>query len=150
MTSPATAQVSSPKSIKKLEKDLAKEGKMEASRVSHLLDDLAKTEKAHTKVEKAIHKAENALAKAEKKEVKAVKAANKAAHEHDIAVAKLHSAEQDEQLKKRQNAKLVQEIEVKKVKAEAALKDQETHNKAREAELAELKGTDAPATGTAL
>ncbi|KAG6886130.1 hypothetical protein C0993_002649 [Termitomyces sp. T159_Od127] len=121
-------QTLSPKSVKKVEKDLAKEEKMEASRVKDLLDDLAKTEKAHTKTEKAVHKAENALAKAEKKELKAVKAANKAAHEHDIAVAKLHSTEQDEQLKKRQNVKLAQDIEVKKVKAEAALKDQEIHS----------------------
>ncbi|KAG5351886.1 hypothetical protein J132_05511 [Termitomyces sp. J132] len=136
-------QAPSPKAVQNLEKELAKEAKIEASRVKDLLDDLAKTEKARTKAEKAVHKAESASAKAGKKEVKAVEAANKAAHKHDIAMANLRNAEQDEQLKKRQDAKLLQEMEVKKVKAEAALRDQETHTEARGAKLAELKETDA-------
>ncbi|KAG6861267.1 hypothetical protein C0995_002075 [Termitomyces sp. Mi166 len=142
MTSATVEPAPSPKVVKKLEKELAKEEKIEASRVKDLLDDLAKTEKAHAKAVKAVHKAGSALAKAEKKEVKAVEAANKATHEHDIAVANRRNAEQDEQLKKRQDAKLVQDIEEKKVKAEVALRDQETHNKTREAKLAELKVTD--------
>ncbi|KAG6916200.1 hypothetical protein DXG01_008082 [Tephrocybe rancida] len=135
----STEQVVSPQVVKKLEKGIVKEGKIEDSRVKGLFDDLTKTEKERAKAEKAAHKAEDALAKAEKKEVKAVKAASKATHDHDIAVANRHNAEQKEQLKKQVDAKLLKEIQDKKLKAEAALKDQEMHNKAREAKLAELQ-----------
>ncbi|KAG6807962.1 hypothetical protein H0H93_000776, partial [Arthromyces matolae] len=81
--------------VKKLEKEIAKEEKTEASRVRDLLDDLVKAEKAKAKSQKAVHKAEDALVKAEKSEVKATKVANKAIHEQEIAAANRHNAEQN-------------------------------------------------------
>ncbi|KAG6856439.1 hypothetical protein H0H87_004404 [Tephrocybe sp. NHM501043] len=131
----------SPQVSKQMEKALVSEGKHEESDVRHLLNDLAKTEKEHAKAQKSVHKADDALAKAQKKELKATKAAHKASHEHDITVANLHRAEQEEEMRKRTEAKLLQEVQAKKAQADVALKDQEMHNKTREAKLAEMQHT---------
>ncbi|KAF5383541.1 hypothetical protein D9615_003744 [Tricholomella constricta] len=133
----------SPQVLKKMEKEIAKEGKSEESRVKHILDELSSTEKSHRKAEKAVHSAESTLHKAEKKELSATKAANKATHDHDIAVTKRHSAEQDAQMKKQQELKLQKEIQAKKDAADAAIKAQNLHQQAREGKLAELHGTSA-------
>ncbi|KAG6840209.1 hypothetical protein C0991_008182 [Blastosporella zonata] len=135
-------QVPSPKVMKKIVKEIAKEEKEEESRIRELLDDLAKSEKERTKADKAVTRAEAALAKAEKKEVKAIEAANKATHERDIAGANRYHAEQKELLKREIDSKLLLEIHDKKQKAEEALRDQKTHNIAREAKLAGLLGKD--------
>ncbi|KAF8074704.1 hypothetical protein FPV67DRAFT_1665452 [Lyophyllum atratum] len=133
----STATPASP-TVKKMEKELAKEGKTEEAHVKHILHDLASTEKAQAKAEKAARKAESALNKAGKKELAAAKAANKATHNRDIAVTKKHSAEEDARLKQQRDTKLQKDIQDKKAMADAAVKDQELHNRARDAKLAEV------------
>ncbi|KAG5641796.1 hypothetical protein DXG03_004182 [Asterophora parasitica] len=118
----------SPKIIKKMEKEIAKEGKAEESRVKHTLNDLSSAEKAHTKAEKAVTNAENALQRAEKNELDATNAISKATYDHDISVTNLHSAQQDSQVKKKQEAKLHQDVQAKKDAADAAIKAQNVHN----------------------
>ncbi|KAF9468792.1 hypothetical protein BDZ94DRAFT_1143210, partial [Collybia nuda] len=117
-----------PQVLKKLEKEIVKEGKTEEDRVKHAMKELSSTEKAQTKTHKAVHKAEATLERAHKKELEATKAVNKATHSHDIAVTNLHGAEQDIELRKREDVKLQRDLDAKKAQVQAAIKEQHAHN----------------------
>ncbi|KAG5638569.1 hypothetical protein H0H81_011915 [Sphagnurus paluster] len=130
----------SPKIVKQMEKEIAKEEKADESRVKHILDELSSVEKSRAKAEKAVQKAEGVVNKAEKKELAAGKAANTAVHKQEIAVSDKNNAVKDAELKKQHELNLQREIDAKKEAADAAIKNQQIHQQARESKLAELRG----------
>ncbi|KAL0949835.1 hypothetical protein HGRIS_009870 [Hohenbuehelia grisea] len=139
MSNPTAAGHTSPEVLKRMEKDLTKAGKVEENSVKHAMKDLAATEKSKTKAAKSADKAEHLLAKNQTKELKAAKAVNKATHSHDVALGNLQQVERNLKIKQQNDAKLAQELEMKKVRVEAAIKSQEVHNQEREEKLAHIK-----------
>ncbi|KAF5388101.1 hypothetical protein D9615_000035 [Tricholomella constricta] len=138
MSSPT--QSASSQAVKKLEKEIAQEGKTEHAHVHDVKKDLSAMEKAQLKAHKVAQKAESAISKMSKKETAATAAMHKATHDHDIAASHLHDAEKEAELKRQQDIKLQHELDAKKGNVEAAIKEQEMHDQAREAKLAELHG----------
>ncbi|KAG5645783.1 hypothetical protein DXG03_005320 [Asterophora parasitica] len=140
----------SPDIIKSLEKEIAKEGKTEDTRIRDAAKDLSTTEKAQRKAHKvklswwfgptcslsndvaqAAMKAETVISKMEKKETAMSSAMHKATHDHDVAATELHGAQKDAEVKRQQDLKLKQELDTKKANIERAIEEQKQHNGAK-------------------
>ncbi|KAF8075985.1 hypothetical protein FPV67DRAFT_392289 [Lyophyllum atratum] len=141
----SSTQAASPQVLKKLEKELAKEGKAEEARLQHAVGDLSATEKVQGKVQKAVMKAESNVSKMGKKETAANEAMHKAAQKHDVATTHLQGAEKAAE--RQQDIKLQQELDAKKANVEASVKEKTTNIQGREATLAKLRN-GGPAVGT--
>ncbi|PFH52861.1 hypothetical protein AMATHDRAFT_56412 [Amanita thiersii Skay4041] len=113
------------------EKEIAKEEKDDDKAVKHVLKELSHAEKSRAKARKSEAKAENALRKACDQETSALKALNKAAHNHEIAIANLHGAESTAKLKERESLTAQREFETLKSKVDTALHEQQEHKVCR-------------------
>ncbi|KAF8211529.1 hypothetical protein K438DRAFT_1958623 [Mycena galopus ATCC 62051] len=142
MTAPLPTSSSA---LKHMEKQLLKEGKIEADQVKHSLKDVASTEKDAAKAQKLVNKAEKYNEKLSKQEAKAANALNKAEHQHDSAVTELTNSDREVKLKHQQDTKLQAELEAKKAHAEKLVNSQKVHDDARQARLNEVREAEAGA-----
>ncbi|KAJ8588760.1 hypothetical protein M405DRAFT_792550 [Rhizopogon salebrosus TDB-379] len=117
-----------PASIKKLEKDISKEGKTEEKKMQSILKDMNKQEKSEAKASKAVEKAEKAVKKLQKQETETVRSVQAATHKHDIAATNLHSGQADLYAKQQQDEKLRQDLANARQRADQVSRDKEAHD----------------------
>ncbi|OAX43077.1 hypothetical protein K503DRAFT_233383 [Rhizopogon vinicolor AM-OR11-026] len=117
-----------PKPIKKLEKDISKDGKAEEKTMQSTFKDMYKQEKSAAKASKAVEKAEKAVKKLEKHETETVSSLRAATHKHDIAVTNLHSGQADLYAKQQQADKLKQDLANARQRADQVSKDKQVHD----------------------
>ncbi|KAK7061383.1 hypothetical protein R3P38DRAFT_3489304 [Favolaschia claudopus] len=135
----------SPSALKHMEKQIIKEGKMEANQVQHSVKDVASAEKASTKAQKSIVKAEKRNDKLNKQEASAAKALNKAEHKHDQVITELTDSDRDLKLRHQTDARLQAELATKKANADKLADAQKMHDTAREDKLREIHDAQAQA-----
>ncbi|TFK39029.1 hypothetical protein BDQ12DRAFT_722875 [Crucibulum laeve] len=137
---PSTQPAPPAEYVRRMEKEIVREGRVEEKNLKHAIKDLSHLEKSETKAAKIADKAEHTLHKSEKKEQSTLNALNKATNKHDVAAANLHSAEQEAQVRQKQHEKLQADLERKKAVVDNAIKSHEAHVKEREAKLGSLHG----------
>ncbi|TFK74461.1 hypothetical protein BDN72DRAFT_789288 [Pluteus cervinus] len=130
----------SPDIIKRVETEIAKEGKAEENNLKHAVKDMSNIERAQTKALKAARKAEDTLAKTEKHEIATAKDLNKANYKHDVAITNVNAAQKDVQAKIQQHEKTSKDLGVKKAQVDDMMTLQKRHAEDRERRLSELRG----------
>ncbi|CAE6433805.1 hypothetical protein ACGC1H_001474 [Rhizoctonia solani] len=124
--------------IKMIEKMLEREAKSDAAALKHAVRDLEAADKAEVKAEKMVDRAVHAHEKTVRKEHDSAKALNKAQHAHDARIADEQSALKTIEIKKQHQARLEQDVEVKKASLEEMEKRKETNDALRDRKIAQL------------
>ncbi|KAG6833601.1 hypothetical protein H0H87_004228 [Tephrocybe sp. NHM501043] len=132
----------SPKAVKEVKKGIMVEDKDEELRVQQAIKDISLTTKSQQKAHKAALKADSTVSKLGKKESAAVAAVKKATYEHELAVTNLHKAESEAELKRREDAKLLQELNDKKKNLDLQMEEQKAHKRVRETKLQNLESNN--------
>ncbi|KIK99691.1 hypothetical protein PAXRUDRAFT_822460 [Paxillus rubicundulus Ve08.2h10] len=133
-----------PKAITKMEKDIAKESKIDDTGYKNALKELSSIEKSEAKASKAATKAEKNLKKMENRDYDTIKTLQKATHSHDQAVTDLHSAQSDLQVKRQQAQRLRQDIDELRKHADQLSKEKQAHDQERSSKLAMLHAQPPP------
>ncbi|PPQ77301.1 hypothetical protein CVT25_010883 [Psilocybe cyanescens] len=123
-TSPSGG-VASPKTVKKMEKEIMQEAKHEEKELKNATKDMDRTKKAERKAQKTMEKAERMLEKMVEKEKDALAGVHKAEHKHEIAVADLNKAKKDLQTSVEQHEQLKEALGTKSSRVEYAVNAKE-------------------------
>ncbi|KIJ19878.1 hypothetical protein PAXINDRAFT_107381 [Paxillus involutus ATCC 200175] len=136
-----------PKAVRKMEKDIAKESKIDDKGYKNVLKELSSIEKSEAKASKAATKAEKNLKKMENRDYDTIKTLQKATHSHDQAVTDLHSAQSDLQAsceESQQAQRLRQDVDELRKRADQLSKEKQAHDQERSSKLAKLHAQPPP------